>query len=171
MINKSVIRYDYLYSKKKYDGLLVDTNVMLLFIVGKYDLDYIENFPFRRTAHYSKEDFEKLLNVFSRFKKIIITPHTLTELYHLSEKVHSFKIEEYFNVFINVLLGFDEIYVDKNIILETPNLHKFGVADFAILSLASDKKYLVLSDDYKLSGLLRSKNIDSLSIYDVREKF
>lgn len=128
-------------------------------------------FACKRTARYSKEDFEKLLNVFSHFKKIIITPHTLTELYHLSEKVHCYKIEEYFNVFISVLLQFNEINVDKNIILKTPNLHKFGVTDLAILSLASGKKYLVFTDDDKLSGLLRSKKIDSLSIYEVREKF
>jgi len=171
MINKSRNRYDYIFSRKKFDGLIVDTNLMLLFIVGLYDLDYIKNFPFRRTARYSKEDFEKISNVFSHFNNIIITPHILTELYHLSEKVHSYRIEEYFGVFIKALLEFDEINVDKDIILNTPNLHKFGITDLAILSLASDKKYLVLSDDDKLSGLLRSKNIDSLSIYEIREAF
>lgn len=171
MINKSVNPYDYLGSRKKFDGLIVDTNVMLLFIVGKYDLDYIENFPFKRTARYSKEDFEKLRNVFSHFKKIIITPHILTELFHLSKKAHGYKIEEYFNVFISILLQFNEINVDKNIILKTPNLHKFGITDLAILSLARDKRYLVFTDDNKLSGLLKSKNIDSISIDVMRGAF
>lgn len=171
MIGKIVNYYDYIIARKKFDGLIVDTNVMLLFIVGNYDKDYIKHFPFRRTARYSERDFEILLNVFNRFKKIVITPHTLTELSNLSEKVHCYKIEEYFNVFISVLLQFNELNVDKNIILKSPNLYKFGVADFAIWSIARDKKYLVFTDDSKLSGFLSNKKIDTISINEIRETF
>lgn len=171
MIDKITNYYDYIIARKKFDGLIVDTNVMLLFLVGKYDLDFIKNFPFHRTARYSKSDFGILEDVFKNFNKIIITPHTLTELSNLSKKVNSYRIEEYFNVFINVLLQFDELNVDKNIILKSPNLYKFGVADFAIWSIAKGKKYLVFTDDYTLKGFLESKEIDTISIYEIREYF
>lgn len=171
MIGKIENYYDYITARKKFDGLIVDTNVMLLFIVGNYDKDYIKDFPFKRTACYSKRDFEGLVNVFNHFNKIVITPHTLTELSNLSEKVHCHRIEEYFNVFISVLLKFNELNVDKNIILKSPKLYKFGVADFAIWSIARDKKYLVFTDDDKLSGFLRKKKIDTIHINEIKKKF
>lgn len=167
-MSKNIDYFDYIETRRKYDGLIADTNIMLLFIVGNYDLEYIKKFPFNRTACYSKEDFEILVNVFSHVKKIYITPHILTELSNLSRDVDNYKIVNYFNAFIKVLLHIKEESVEKNIILKSSNLYKFGVADFAIYHIARKKNYLVFTDDFKLSGFLKYKNIGVLNLKEIR---
>ncbi|MGD0517565.1 MAG: hypothetical protein ABSA26_08525 [Thermoguttaceae bacterium] len=63
-------------------GIIVDTNVLLLFFVGKYEPLLIAKH--KRTRQYSIEDFqilEKFLKLFQN--RIITTPNILTEASNL----------------------------------------------------------------------------------------
>jgi hypothetical protein len=64
--------YYNLYLKYKSKGILIDTNLLLLLLVGFYDENLIAKF--KRTSKYSKEDFQIIRNFILHFEKIIITP-------------------------------------------------------------------------------------------------
>jgi len=57
-----------LIAKYKKRGILVDTNILLLYYVGLYDPLLIPKF--KRTIMFTIEDFNLLLMLFNRFNKI-----------------------------------------------------------------------------------------------------
>ena len=62
--------------------VLLDTNLLLLFLVDSYERKRIRNF--KRTSTFSEEDFDLLAAFLQAFKKILTTPHILTEVSNLA---------------------------------------------------------------------------------------
>ena len=63
-------------------GILVDTNLLLLYFVGSLDLNRIERF--KRTRKYTIPDFHVLVQLLTYFGRVVITPHILTEVSNLA---------------------------------------------------------------------------------------
>jgi hypothetical protein len=59
-------------------GVLIDSNLLLLLMIGAIDRDRITTF--KRTQKYSSDDFELLQQLVSKFSKIVTTPQILTEV-------------------------------------------------------------------------------------------
>ena len=95
-------------------GIIIDTNLLLLYLVGQYDQNMIGSF--KGTLSYSEEDFKIVLGVLARFKKIIITPHILAELSNLSAKIRHDHLNQYFETLIAALSNWDEKHIEKSII-------------------------------------------------------
>lgn len=67
------------------EGLLIDTNLLVLYVIGLHDQTRIEQN--KRTSSYTKEDFDLLVNFTGYFKKVITTTNILTEVSNLLEGV------------------------------------------------------------------------------------
>ena len=65
-------------------GMIVDSCVLLLIIVGIFDKNIIDKC--KKIDHYSKDDFDLALQIVARYSNIYITPHILAELSNLSRK-------------------------------------------------------------------------------------
>ena len=59
-------------------GVLVDTNILLLYFVGTVNRDRIERF--KRTKTFTTNDYDVLVRLLSIFQKIVTTPNILTEV-------------------------------------------------------------------------------------------
>ena len=66
-------------------GVLVDTNILLLYFVGKFKREQVPNF--KRTAQFTPEDFDLLFRLLSRFDHIVTTPNVLSEVSNLSAQL------------------------------------------------------------------------------------
>src|SRR5438094_4633228 len=66
----------------KAKGLLIDTNLLLLYLIGMYDPDRIPRF--KRTMSFTVDEFLLLDAIFTNFDKVITTPNILTEISNLS---------------------------------------------------------------------------------------
>jgi hypothetical protein len=64
-------------------GLLVDTNLLVLFAVGTVNPNRIETF--KRTSRYTKSDFDLLLRVLGKFNKLYTVAHVLAEVSNLTD--------------------------------------------------------------------------------------
>jgi len=71
-----------LIEKHRPNGVMIYTNVLILYLVGKTNKRLILNF--KRTQAYAVEDFELLDRFVSHFNKLITTPHVLTEVSNLA---------------------------------------------------------------------------------------
>ena len=63
---------EYLFSlviKYKNKGVLIDTNILLLFLVGSLDLNLIRGF--KRTTNFTENDFDLISNFIKHFNLII----------------------------------------------------------------------------------------------------
>ncbi|MEH2039813.1 PIN domain-containing protein [Nostoc sp.] len=153
------------YSQK---GILIDTNILLLFLVGSVNQDRITKF--NRTQQFIPEDYELLLAFIASFQKLVTTPNILTEVNSLANQLGEPERSQCFAIFAqfvkNVAL-LDEYYVNSLDAVNTEKFIKFGLTDSGILTL-SKGKYLVLTDDFKLANYLQSVDIDVINFNNIR---
>jgi hypothetical protein len=64
-------------------GLLVDTNLLVLFIVGSVNPDRIGTF--KRTNKYSRTDYQLLIRVLGHFEPIYTLAHVAAEVSNLTD--------------------------------------------------------------------------------------
>lgn len=129
-------------------GLIVDTNIFLLLLIGIYDPSFISQC--RLTQQYTPEDFELLKKILSFFRKIIIIPHVLTEISNLSKRrILPPNLYAYFDSTVNFLKSTEEHQLPLSSLLqiEVKKIADFGFTDVAILELAKQIKMPVLTND------------------------
>jgi len=156
-----------LIDKYRSKGIIIDTEIMLVYIVGSYDINYISKFK-RTHPKYNPDDYKSISKVLSCFRKKIVTPHILAELSNLSFQAREEKREDYFKAFSGLLKRTSEDYIDKDTVLTLPLLSKIGVTDLGIIEAAKKFDYLVFTDDFPMTGLARKKGIDVLNLNDIR---
>ncbi len=135
-------------SKYYNKGIIFDTNILLLLLIGLYDPTLITKF--KRVNKYNLRDFGILKDIYSNSNKVIISQPIVTELSNLSFNLSSKLLKSYFKSFCNELFKFKEINRDKNTILINPLFHKLGFTDCSIIEVAKKGKYLVITDDLEL---------------------
>ena len=76
-------------------GIVVDTNVLLLFLIGSFGRTWVSSF--KNTSRYVPEDFDTISMVLGEFDKIIATPNILTELSNLAGQLGDPSRTKFFN--------------------------------------------------------------------------
>jgi rRNA-processing protein FCF1 len=145
-----------LIRKHRGKGLLVDTNLLLLYLVGKTNPGRIQNF--KRTRRYTVEDFDLLAEIIAQFRTLITTPHVLTELSNLGrlqgEEQLSFR-----SCFVDIIEQATEHRDDSRSVVKDPSFERLGLTDAAISAL-SRHNYLFLTDDMDLYITLMKRGVD-----------
>ncbi len=147
-------------------GVVVDSNILLLLFIGSYDLSLVGRF--KRLAAFARTDYELLVSTLSRFSAVVTTPMILTEVNSLSNLLefrHKYGYYTVFSLLADKML--EEIPTTKEIVA-TEFFKKFGYTDAAI-AIAADQRYLVLTDDFALSGFLQSQQIDVINFNHLRQ--
>jgi hypothetical protein len=158
---------NHLIRKYKSNGVIIDTNLLLLLIVGYYDKEFISQH--RRLSKYDVKDFEWLVSFIRHFNKIIITPHILTELSNLSFTMSEPKLNEYLKILIDILRDFNEESLNLKKILNLDLLLKLGVTDSAYIEIAKEKKYLVITDDFDSFVNMVKIKIDAINYNYIKD--
>ena len=78
----SVLSYAKLVERHTPKGILIDSNILLVWTIGSFSLALIPNF--KRTAAYTLRDFKLLHNLLGRFKQVVTMPGIITEVSNLS---------------------------------------------------------------------------------------
>ena len=146
-------------------GLLIDSNLLLLFFVGLHDRTRIEKF--KRTAQFTIRDFERLAAFIRRFKEVVTTPSILTEVSNLLGQLPEQLRYAFYEHFANGLKNLHEYYSPSRELGDEKGFRKFGLTDTAILHAASGK-YLVLTDDFRLAQYLLGRNVDVINFNHLR---
>lgn len=125
-------------------SLLIDTNVLVLLIVGTWDRDAIRNH--RRTAVFAPADYDLLRSEMKRYRRVLTTQGVLTEASNLlGNDFH----EEVAPTLVNVCAPLVEVLRPKETMFATPGFARLGFADTSILA-ALDDDTVVLTDDVGL---------------------
>lgn len=146
-------------------GLLVDTNLLLLFFVGLRSQRIIQQF--KRTDKYSPEDFDCLKDVIDQFKQVVTTPSILTEVSNLLGQLAGGYRFSAFQAFSLGIQQFQEKFTPSRELIQESCFPKFGLTDAGIVQSANGK-FLVLTDDFPLAGYLGSRGIDVINFNHLR---
>lgn len=74
-----------LFKKYKRRGILIDTNISVLWFVGTVNKSRISQF--NRTEQFVPEDYDTLVSILGYFSQIITTPNILTEVNSLINQI------------------------------------------------------------------------------------
>ena len=154
-------------------GVLVDTNILLLFFVGAFDRTQIGR---KRTNQYSHEDYDLLTQFLGQFKRMVTTPNILSEVNSFLGQMGGPARTKCFTDFggrISLLTEknfLTEEYVASAQAVRLEHFPTIGLTDSTILYLVKGK-YLVLTDDLTLHSFLEHEGIDSLNFNHLRPIF
>jgi hypothetical protein len=148
-------------------GAVVDANLLLLLFLGSYDRKQISSN--KRLAMFTEDDFDLLTRVLKQFSQIVTTPNILTEVSNLSGAVPDARRGAYFTWFASSLAVLQEEYVSSRTALGN-RWARFGLTDAGIAEIAKNR-YLVLTDDFRLSRSLEGGEIDTINFNHLREGF
>ena len=157
--------FNEMLSRYRTKGLLVDTNLLLLLVVGFLDPSYIERF--KRTQAFAIEDFHLLTKMVAFFTRIVTTPNVLTEASNLLGQLPEEGREEFSLVFARLARRAEEDFTPSSELVAQLHFAKFGLTDSSIIETCKGK-YLVLTVDLPLFGYLTHTGIDAINFNHIR---
>ena len=153
-----------LIAQFRLNGILVDTNLMLLLVVGRLARDRIQSF--KRTSMYTVRDFDLLSSLLLKFEAHFSTPNLATEIDNLSRQLPSREHAAIANVLRETFGGQREIYVPTRQASAFRHFAAFGLSDS--ISVAASAELLFLTDDLPLYGLASSLGIAAINFNHLR---
>jgi hypothetical protein len=144
--------------------VLIDSNLLLLLIMGSFDQSLIGNF--KRLAMFTHEDFSLLQSLVAR-KTILVTPHILTEVSNLANSLHhrhKADWSEYFKDWILVALRERQIHA-RDLAAEDAFL-LFGITDAALFHTSSSVP--ILTVDARLAAFMQQHGRHAINVNHLR---
>jgi rRNA-processing protein FCF1 len=127
-------------------GLLVDTNLLVLWVVGGVNRNRIETF--KRTSNYTKTDHDFLRRVLASFETLYTVPHVLAEVSNLTDLpgAERQQARSFLKRTISLLKEVEmRIHAAEDVLYP-----KLGLVDAAIGAVARVHRCAVLTDDQEL---------------------
>ena len=155
-----------LIRKNRQRGILVDANLFLGFLIGSLHPRHLTDCR-ATTKHFGPEDFPLLKSFLGQFKRIVTTPHVLTEVSNLAGRLPLSLHTEFRVLFRTIINRLSEQSMPSRTVSAHDDFLRFGLTDTAI-SLLSSGRFLVLTDDASLAGLLATRRIDVVNFNHVR---
>jgi len=146
---------------------LVDTNLLVLFVVGNLDRNKVGQH--RRLRQFDNFDLGRVNELAKRHAKHVSTPSVLSEV---SNHLNSGDQEivsgagEALSYYIQKL---DEIYVPSRDLVTQAWFRKLGLADAAIIDAARETGSTVLTSEWALQGFLARIGLDAINIFNLKE--
>ena len=140
--------------------LLVDTNLLVLLVVGTVNPNRIQSF--KRTSQYNKSDFHLLTQVIARFDTLYTVAHVMAEVSNLTDLAGRERLEAR-QVLKKLLEITSEPAVESLRAAEAKAYHRLGLVDAAISLVAHDQRCSVLTDDLDLYLSLAHEGINALN--------
>jgi predicted nucleic acid-binding protein len=125
-------------------GLLVDTNLLVLLIVGSVNRDRISRF--KRTTGYSPADWDLLIGLLEQISRRYTIPHVLAEVSALSD-LKSPELETARTVLHNLNGEMLELQIPSADACTNPLYLRLGLTDAAIVHTARLQGFSVLTND------------------------
>jgi len=146
-------------------GLLVDTNLLVLFAVGAVNRNRIETF--KRTSKYTKADYDLLLRVLGKFKPLYTVAHVLAEVSNLTDLPGAERALAR-RVLKDTISLLDEAEISGKQASEDRLYQGLGLVDAAIGAVARANNCAVLTDDLELYVRLSADNVNVLNFTHLR---
>ncbi|MGA2329921.1 MAG: hypothetical protein ABSH05_27055 [Bryobacteraceae bacterium] len=146
-------------------GVLIDANLLIVLLIGRQDRSAVSRFP--HSKEYTAAEFDVLDRFVRRFRRIITTPHILTEVSNLSGKLRGDDLTLFRAMLAQEICQYEERQRAAQEVVQSPYFAKLGLTDAGIERIARDG-LLVLTDDLALAGALEKVRIDVLNFNRIR---
>ena len=151
-------------------SILLDSNLLLVLLIGAYDPLLLQNF--KRVRNFTIDDYDLLVVLLESHNILLTTPHILTEISNLANSLPEYIKADWFLSFAAWLQskddipGLREIWTPAEQLATMPDFAAFGLTDTALSALAHET--MIVTEDRRLSGVLRQRGLAVLNFDDVR---
>jgi hypothetical protein len=157
---------DHLIESYQTKGLLIDSNLALLYLVGGHDLRLIGDGKYNKLSNYDLKDYHLLVRLKKIFRKAVTTPHILTEVSNLAcdlpEQTKSACLKEFHATFVEI----DELPIVSMEAARWEGFHFLGLTDSGLALVSRD--YLIVTDDARLVKKLNEAGLEALNFNHLR---
>ncbi len=154
-----------LFKKYRSKGAILDTNLLLVYLIGRYRLELIGQF--KRTQKYSETDFTIVRDMVRYFVRVVVTPHILAEVSNFSRQLQEQHQSGCARELARIVDEAKEEFVPAKEICAVPGFASLGITDAGIEKSAAGR-YLVVTDDFPLSNRLQKNAVDAVNFYHLR---
>jgi rRNA-processing protein FCF1 len=148
-------------------GLLIGTNLLVLFAVGRVNRNRIQDF--KRTSGYDHEDYDLLVRTMERFGKLFTVAHVMAEVSNLIDLAGREGLQAR-RVLAATIAILHEPHVPSLQAAGGSYYEAPGLADSAISIAAREKKCSVLTDDLDLYRSLAKEGLPVVKVSHLRER-
>ena len=147
-------------------SLVMDTNLLLLLIIGHID-EGRHLHKSKRLSAYDRQDLQKLHCVMAKFEKIIISPYLAAEVSNLIDLKDTLR-QRAFEVARIFFSQFEQASVSVCQDAQHSAFIRYGMTDASLAVLAKD--YMVITNDNRLLPVLFAVNAENVLPFEtVRE--
>lgn len=151
-----------LYARR---GVLLDSNLLLLLVVGTYDRSQVGKF--KRLSKFAPEDYDTLLALVGSLGQLYITPNTATEVSNLAGAFSGEVRKACFRVFAQTIFASDELTIASSDAATHSAFEELGLTDAAIFQVAGNPA-LILTTDFPLSQKLAAQGLPVINFNHIR---
>lgn len=148
-------------------NVLLDSNLLLLAVVGSYNSALIGRF--KRIADYSLMDYTILEDLLLNFRNLIATPHILTEVSNLANSLPAHIKPGWFDHFSTLIVRIEERQLPAADLVSLAEFALFGLTDAALTRIAEDT--VVVTADDRLCRHLQRRQLFAISFEEVRASY
>lgn len=148
--------------------ILLDTNLLVLFVVGTASRGYIEKH--KRLTEFAVEDYDALLKIISAASAVLVTPNTLTETSNLAAHIGEPARSHVFKVLRSVVASSEETYVPSRKASEREEFVRLGLTDASLIETSTNET-TVLTTDLDLYLAVLTKGASAINFNHVRDQY
>ncbi len=148
--------------------IILDTNLLLLWIVGLTDRSLIGKH--KRTKTFEIADFDLLVSVLSGYHEIVVTPHILTETSNLLSQTTASSATAMRAKLSDFLKTQREEFEPSSDVMKHKTFFRLGLTDCAIIRLVEKNIPLITADlDLYLAASAVKHNSNVINFTHLRQ--
>ena len=125
-------------------GLFIDSNLLLLLVVGRSSRDIIAKH--KRLRQYTARDYDILLDLLADVDQVLVTPHTLAEASNLLAQHGEPERSRLFDQLRHLIHESKEVIVTGTDASSHNAFKRLGLTDAALLNVATNETPLLTVD-------------------------
>jgi len=148
------------------NGILIDTNLFVLLIVGSVNRERIHRF--KRTSNYTPADWDLLVGLLEQVPRRFVIAHVLAEVNTLTDLKGPERVlaKEMLHRAISIV---EELPISSLQACASPYYHRLGLTDAAIGLVARERGCSIITNDADLHVALLEQGVSVLKFDHLRE--
>ncbi len=144
--------------------VVLDTNLLLLWLVARTDANLLKRF--KRVQQFTYQDFERLQELLQPFRKFVTTPHILSETSNFLDQAPSWQRTALIDALKDFIRSGVEVYHPAGELIDRDEFNALGLTDTAIAQLSTET--VILTVDFRLAGKIESMGGNALNFNHYR---
>jgi hypothetical protein len=153
--------------KQHHKKVVLDTNLLLLWLVARTDANLLQKF--KRVKQFTYRDFERLQELLQPYRKFVTTPHILSETSNFLDQAPLRQRTALIEALKDFIRSGVEVYRPADELIDRDEFNAFGLTDTAIAQLSAEA--VVLTVDYRLAGKIEAMGGNALNFNHYRTGF